>query len=234
MNLFNVLNIKMPDGGPVYAETNLQHLIAEPWNAISSLAFLVPVIYWSIRLKGRYKEYSFLTLCMPLLFAGGIGSTLFHAFRSSRYLLLMDVLPIATLTFLVSVYFWYKVLPKTWMVVVMVILTIALRFVFLRSRIFNLEGHMAVNVSYFITGFMIFLPALVLLIKSKFLGVWLLVGACLLFMISLAFRQLDTTQPTLLPMGTHWLWHVTGAAGSWLLGGYLYAINSLSFKKETL
>ena len=221
----------MPDGGPVYAETNLQHLIAEPWNAISSLAFLIPVIYWSIRLKGKYKEYPFLTLCLPLLFAGGLGSTLFHAFRSSRYLLLMDVLPIAILTLLVSIYFWYKILPKTWMVGLIIFLSIAVRFLFFRLKIFHLEGHMAVNVSYFITGFMIFLPALVLLIKSKFIGFGHLLTACLLFMISLTFRQLDTSQPTLLPMGTHWLWHVTGAAGSWLLGSYLYIINSISFKK---
>lgn len=231
MNIFNVLNIKMPDGGPLYAETNLHHIIAEPWNALSSLAFLVPVIYWGIRLKGRYKEYPFLTLCLPLLFIGGIGSTLFHAFRTSEYLLYMDVLPIVLLTLLVSIYFWYKILPKAWMVVLIIGLSFALRFIFLRTKYFHLEGHHAVNVSYFITGFMIFLPALIMLLRSRFFGLKYLLVACGLFMISLLFRYLDNSMPTLLPMGTHWLWHITGAAGSWLLGNYLYSTNNLSFKR---
>jgi len=235
VNFLNALNTRipgMPDGGPVYAETNLHSLIAEPWNAISSLAFLVPVIYWAIRLKGKYKEYPFLTICLPLLFAGGIGSTLFHAFRYSRYLLWMDVLPIAILTLLVSIYFWYKVLPKTWMVAVIVIVSVAIRFLLFSRRFLTLEGHITVNIAYFITGFMIFLPSLIILIKSRFLGVWQLTLACLFFIISLTFRQIDNLEPPLLPMGTHWLWHVTGAVGSWLLGNYLYIINDLSFKKQ--
>jgi hypothetical protein len=237
VNFLNVLITKMSeggpvDGGPVYAETNLHYLIAEPWNAISSLAFIIPVIYWGIRLKGRYKEYPFLTLCLPLLFAGGIGSTLFHAFRYSKYLLWMDVLPIAILTLLVGIYFWYKILPKTWMVAVVVIVSITIRALLFKRWLFTLDGHMAVNVAYFINGFMIFLPGLVLLIKSKFLGGWHLVIACLVFIVSLTFRQIDNIQPPLLPMGTHWLWHVTGAVGSWLLGNYLYIINDLTFKKQ--
>ena len=231
MNLFNVLNIQMPDGGPLYAETNLNNIIAEPWNALSSLAFLIPVIYWSIRLKGKYKKYPFLSLCLPLLFLGGIGSTLFHAFRTSRYLLYMDVLPIVLLTLIVSIYFWYKILSKTWMALLIVTLFVVLQFL-LPKEYLNLRGHHAVNVSYFIRGFMIFLPALIMLMRSRFFGLKYLLAACLLFIISLLFRFLDTSHPSLLPMGTHWLWHVTGAAGSWLLGNYLYITNNVSFKKS--
>ncbi len=46
----------LPDGGGYYAETNPQNFVLEPWNAVSSLAFLVPVIYYMVKLKGRYRE----------------------------------------------------------------------------------------------------------------------------------------------------------------------------------
>jgi hypothetical protein len=39
------------DGGPIYAETDLSKIVAEPWNAYSSLTFLLPVIYWFFKLR---------------------------------------------------------------------------------------------------------------------------------------------------------------------------------------
>ncbi len=102
------MNQKPIDGGPIYAETDLSVLFTEPWNALSSLAILLPAVYWAVRLRGDYRTYSFIFYCIPLLFLGGLGSTLFHAFRVSKWLLLMDVLPTATLTLSVSFIFGTK------------------------------------------------------------------------------------------------------------------------------
>ncbi|EMR01263.1 hypothetical protein [Cesiribacter andamanensis] len=93
------------DGGPVYAETDLSRPLVEPWNAVSSLAILLPAVYWALRLRGQYRQHPFLALCLPLLFLGGLGSTLYHAFRSHRLWLMLDITPTALLTLLLALFF---------------------------------------------------------------------------------------------------------------------------------
>jgi len=214
----------LSDGGPVYAETNLSNIIAEPWNALSSLAFLIPVVIWLIRIQGNYRKHAFLTFCLPLLFLGGLGSTLFHAFRASSILLQLDVLPIVLLTFSVSIYFWYRIL-KTWWKIVLAIAPFILVRLFI-YKVVTLSGHDLINLNYFVTGVMIFLPCIILLIKTRFMGITDLIVSCLLMILALYFRGVDSGNFSLLPMGTHWLWHVASAAGSGFLGKYLYDLNS--------
>ncbi len=223
-----------PDGGPWYAETNLDAFVAEPWNAISSLAFLVPVFYWLVRLRGHYHHYPFLTATIPLLFLGGLGSTLFHAFRRSWFFWALDVFPIIVLTFAVSAYFWYQVAPfrgrARWTFVgVVMVGAIGLR-VWLFSYS-GLNGMALINAGYFLTGVLIFLPALILLRRTRLMAYGYIVGSTLLFVVALLFRRYDVPY-TWMPMGTHWLWHVCGAAGTWLLGEYLYRVAYLSDRPD--
>lgn len=214
----------LPDGAGFYAETNPDFFVMEPYNAVSSLAFLLPVIYFMIKLRGRYREYGFLTYCMPLLFIGGLGSTLFHAFRISPIFLIMDFLPIAILTLSVSIYFWIKVLRQKWLVFILIPL-----FVVMRLSVFNyfVSDTMALNISYFITGVMIFVPGLMYLHKTQYRHSTKLVWAVVLFMLALFFRRFDFEGMVLLPMGTHWLWHISCAAGAFMLGEYLYRVREL-------
>ncbi|MCR6637871.1 MAG: hypothetical protein NVV82_02440 [Sporocytophaga sp.] len=155
---------------------------------------------------------------------GGLGSTLFHAFRSSFLLLQLDVLPIVILTFSVSIYFWYRIL-KTWWKIALAMAPFILIRVFV-NEFLALYGHDLINLNYFITGVMIFLPCIILLIKTKFAGIVDLLLSCVLMILALYFRGVDSGDFTLLPMGTHWLWHVASAAGSGFLGKYLYDLNS--------
>lgn len=216
------------DGGPLYAETDLTKYIAEPWNAYSSLTFLLPVIYWFIRLRRHYKDYPFLIACMPLLALGGIGSTLYHAFRDSLFFLRMDVMPIALLTLTVSLYFWWKSIGR-WEYVAVI------AFVFIGIRIFIyqevvLAQQQAINLSYFITGIMIFLPAFLLLLRTQYKGTKAIITATVFFILSLIFRQIDTPF-LILPMGTHWLWHSCCAIGAFFLADYLYIIANLNLQR---
>jgi hemolysin III len=212
----------MPDGGVIYAETRPEHFIVEPWNAYSSLAFLLPVIYWAIKLRGQYRQNSFLTFCIPLLAVGGIGSTVYHAFRNSRWLLMMDVLPIAVLTLAVSLYFWWRVLPH-WGYVFMV----ATASLLMRFTAFDMfAGQTAVNLAYLINGITLFLPALMLLWKTKFRGWNDIVLATAFFILALVFRKIDDRFEWMV-MGTHWLWHICTAVGVFFLADYLYLINHL-------
>jgi len=62
-------NIIPKDGGPLYAETDMTHFIAEPWNAISSLAIALPSVYWAFKLKWNIKQFGFIYFLIPLLFS---------------------------------------------------------------------------------------------------------------------------------------------------------------------
>lgn len=213
----------LADGGPVYAETDMSMLIPEPWNALSSLLILAPALWWAWRLRGEYRKYLFLSFCMPLLFLGGLGSTLFHAFRASSFLLLMDVLPTALLTLSVMLFLWYKLLQKWYylagIVLIFIGLQVAVRFI--------ASAHTSINISYFITGTLIFLPTLLLLIKTQWKHLAQIGGALLFFVLALAFREMDAWEEQFLPMGTHWLWHVSTGVGAFLLAEYLYFIYPL-------
>lgn len=215
---------RLPDGGPVYHETDLDHFFVEPWNALSSLTFLIPVIYLLYRLRGRYREYAFLIFwAAPLMAIGGLGSTLYHAFRASRFFLFMDFVPIAILTLSVSIYFLNKILPH-W---IYIILVIAASFL-LRSAAFGLvEGHTAINLSYFITGLMIFLPALIFLFQTRFYEVRFLIFSVVFLIAALFFRYADDWESHIFSAGTHWLWHTFTSAGALTLSYYLIRIKDM-------
>ncbi|SDL74410.1 Ceramidase [Catalinimonas alkaloidigena] len=218
---FNHTPQPTPDGGPFYAETDFSHAIVEPWNAFSSLTFLIPVIYWAWRLRGQYRHYWFITLAMPLLALGGIGSTVFHAFRSSPLFLQMDVLPILVLTLSVSVWLWAKVFPHWIYVIGLLILYSVINFWLIGLGGFS--AHAQINISYFLRGTMIFLPALLLQLRTNFVGLRAIVTATILFIVALIFRRSDMPLAWM-PMGTHWLWHVCCAIGAHYLALYLYLL----------
>lgn len=215
------------DGGPIYAETDLSAFIAEPWNAISSLAILLPAVYWAFRLKGDFKTYSFIYFCVPFLFFGGLGSTLFHAFRSSGWFLLMDVLPTAILTLSVSIYLWIKILPKWWFVFFTVVPLFTLRFVIYE----HLPPPASINTSYFLTGTLIFVPLIIELIKTSYRGLFDISLSVLFLGLSLLFRERDFAMTQWLPMGSHFLWHLFSGVGAFFLAQYLYKLRR--FELET-
>ena len=208
------------DGGPIYAETDLTALISEPWNAISSLAIIFPALYWAFKLQWQYKTYPFIFFCVPLLIMGGLGSTFYHAFRTSEFLLWLDVLPTAVLTFSVGVYFWLKILPKWWHTI-----SIVVPFTILRYAIFDyFPGHFATNLSYFISGVIIFLPVVIYLLISKFTK-WQYIIASIFFLgLSLYFREADMRFTDGFPMGSHFLWHLFSGVGAYYLAKYLHFI----------
>ncbi|HVD97043.1 MAG TPA: ceramidase domain-containing protein [Cytophagaceae bacterium] len=216
------LHEQMPDGGPIYTETNPMEFIAEPWNAVSSLAFLIPAIYWFWKCRHRFYENSFLLSCCTLLAIGGLGSTFYHAFRKFPFLLMMDVLPIIVLTLLVSIYFWLKILSKWWLLLPIIVPAIWLRY----WAMMQLPAHDGINLGYFISGTLIFLPLLFLLIRTKFLKWYDILLALSFLGLALFFRKIDAWYPPLLSIGTHWLWHLLCAAGAFYLGKYIYDLEN--------
>lgn len=217
------------DGGPIYAETDLSVFFSEPWNALSSLAIVMPAVYWAIYLKMDYKKYPFIFYCIPLLILGGLGSTLFHAFRSSAYLLMMDVLPTALLTFSVGVYFWFKIIPTWWGTAVVVV-----PFTLLRYSTYSLfPADTAVNISYFISGTIIFFPVIFYLIRTRFGGSLYIILSVVFLILSLMFREMDHRVVHILPMGSHFLWHILSGVGAYYLARFLYYIRQKELEPST-
>lgn len=218
INLAEILSV--PDGGPIYRETtDLSVLIVEPWNAYSSLSFLIPAFYFLYLLRGNYSQHAFLVyFCSPMLILGGLGSTLFHAFRQSPWLLAMDVLPIILLTLGISIWMWLKVLPKKWQLIPILLLFFLLTYLTMGL----LDGQDSISAGYFVRGTMLFLPCFLFLRKTRFRHATAFFTAVSFFILALLFRFADEKLTLdFMPWGTHWLWHISTAIGGYFLGVYL-------------
>ena len=220
--------MRLPDGGPIYAETNPDFLIVEPWNAISSIFMMLPAVIWAIRIYPRYREYLFLTFLLPLGFLGGLGSTLFHAFREYTFFLVMDVAPSAILTLSLTIYLWLKLFKRWWYIFFIVLLSIGFRFVLFASAV---PDHTAINLSYGFTGIMVGLPLIIIMVRSKFYRLTDVVLSISFFVLALLFRELDAyPQLSFLSMGTHFLWHLFSAVGSYFVFSYIYYLKVLTVR----
>lgn len=222
MNLLYTITqfISPTDSGPIYRETvDLSEFIVEPWNAYSSLTFIVVAVILLWQLRGNYNQFPFIVFfCVPLLIFGGLGSTLFHAFRSSVWLLLLDVLPIIALVLGVSIWMWLKLLSPKWLVLPIVAVFIGLTYL---SRLL-FDGQDQISAGYVVRGTMLLLPCTLYLRKTHFKQGYLLLLTSIFLLLALVFRYIDE-KITLdfMPWGTHWLWHVSTAFGAYFLGRYL-------------
>jgi hemolysin III len=140
---------------------------------------------------------------------------------------------------MVSIYFWVKILPKWWQVFFVLAPFFLSRILVYYTLAENIPGAKAdpqtvINISYFITGIMIFLPASILVWKDKFQNLILIACSCILFILGLTFREADSWNISFLSMGTHWLWHISTASGSWLLGIYLYHFRKREIERKPL
>lgn len=222
-------NQRLHDGGPVYMETDLDQYIVEPWNAISSLLIVLPAVYWLFRIGKDYRNYKFLIYAIPLMVLGGTGSTLFHAFRASRFFLLMDFMPQAILTISLTVYFWIKVFRKWWYIFFIIMLSVGLRY--LIFSVFELSPFMSINVSYTITGVLVGLPVLILLKRTRYHRLRDVVLTIVFFITAIVFREMDARDIPFLPMGTHFLWHAFTGLGGFYILSYLYHFRTLQLNQ---
>jgi hemolysin III len=219
-------NGRLQDGGPIYMETNPEQFIVEPWNAFSSLLMLVPAFIWFWKIRKELSHYRFLLFAILMVALGGLGSGLFHGFRVSVVFLLMDIIPSALLTLSLSVYLWLKILRRWWYVLLILLPTFGIRFLFWNK----VPDHLAINISYFITGLIVALPLLIILIRDRFHEWTVVILGVTSFMLALLFRQLDTVEISLLPMGTHFLWHLFSAVGAWFILKYIHYLRNIHFK----
>ncbi|MBK9291312.1 MAG: hypothetical protein IPM52_06775 [Bacteroidetes bacterium] len=215
-------NQRLADGGPRYAEYHPDLIIVEPWNAVSSMFMMLPAVLFFIRYRRQLNTLRFLAFAIAMVFLGGLGSTLFHAFRMSPVFLMLDVIPSAFLTLAIAIYLWLRVLPKKWMVLLVFVPVFSLRVVLFRE----LPQHLSINLSYAISGLLVIVPLLMVLYQTAFRH-WFWVAAMIAsFGIALLFRQLDVHPIPWLPQGTHFLWHLFTSVGSWFVLSYLHYLGT--------
>lgn len=208
---------RLADGGPRYAEYHPEYIIVEPWNAASSVFMMIPALFWFWKLWPAGAKKPMMIFALFMVFLGGLGSTLFHAFRMSPAFLMLDVIPSALLTMGLAVYFWFKILHKWWKVVILLVPLILLRVFLFR----DLPQHLAINLSYAFSGLLIVVPLTLYLFLTHFRKMNQVGLMLLFFALALLFRQTDIHSFGFLPQGTHFLWHLFSAMGSYQVLQYL-------------
>ena len=220
---------RWPAHGPRYLETvrylaeNANRLVVEPWNTVSCLLFLALAAFWLVRLRGQYRRHAFLAACLPLVAIGGVGGTVYHAFRSHGVWLMMDWMPILALCIAVSVYLWSKLTRHWWLALVVILAVIAGRGVMFRLQPHRHHGT-GIMLGYALMGVLISLPAVGVLWKTHLRHGTYLLLALIFFAIAITMRTTDAWWPGAFPMGTHWLWHVFGAGAGQMVAEYLYRL----------
>lgn len=230
---------RLADGGPIYKESPPDPAaltagsIAEPWNTVTAFLFVVIVAVWAYRLRRNYRQHLFVTACLPVLFAGGIGGTLYHMHRSRFAYFLLDVLPIMALGLAAGVYLAVRLGRHAgWQRVGLAILAavggyLLLNEVIFRGLLTTFAGnpHMVVNISYASLAAVLLIPLVIVLVRTRFRHGGLVLAALASFAIAWLMRLADNTMMTAdLPMGTHWLWHVFGAVTTVAIMEYFHRL----------
>ncbi len=223
---------RLPDGGPRYKETPPDPAavpVAEPYNAVTASLFIVIVLVWVWRLWGRFRQYPFITACAPILLAGGIGGTLYHAFRTQRTYFLLDVIPISLLGAAGSIYLTIRLGRSLglWKVLGVSVGLLA-AYLFVNGVLFRTlrptNPNLTVNLSYASLAVILLIPLVVTMARTRFRHSGWVFGGLASFGIAWFCRLVDNTPWGDLPMGTHWLWHTFGAITTWALIEYFYRI----------
>lgn len=225
---------RLADRGPRYKETPPDPyapdapFIAEPYNAVTASLFIWIVAAWLVRLRGRYARFPFLVCCLPILLVGGIGGTLYHAFRTRPLYFFLDVIPISVLGLAgaayLSVHLWHRRGYLYLLFSLLGYIGFSGLFFLVLAPVFPGFRTLAVNVTYAALAVVVLIPLIASLVRSRFRHAEYVAAALASFGIAWFCRLVDGSLLSDLPMGTHWLWHTFGAMTTWFLVEYFYRV----------
>ena len=213
------------DFGPIYAETDLSRFPVEPFNTFSNLIFLLIVVVFALRTKLDWKQHALLVGCLPFVLIGFVGGSVFHATRSNSIWLVMDFLPILVLGLVGATYFWFRVIKHPFFAATVMLTLLATP----RALLWSMGAPRSIAISWGYAGMAvtILLPALIDCARRGWVNFRYLLGAVLFFGLAVFFRSIDLGWGReLLPMGTHFLWHLCGGCAVYLLFEYLYSMRA--------
>ena len=215
------VKVEPNDQGPIYQETNMANYPVELWCTVSNLVFLAVFIFFAAKTKFKYKKFPFLSVALPILFIGWFGGTVYHATRSHDVWLLLDYIPILFLVLMSSIYFWREVVGKWLWVLIFTLLPIfTYRVIY---EFLALPHSISVSIGYSVMASVIVVPLVLHCVRKYPAGWKSLTAALLSFVVAITFRTMDNGETSsLLPMGTHFLWHIFGGLCSFFMFSYLY------------
>lgn len=186
----------------IYCERLEPGLLAEPVNAVTNLAFFVAG-FFALQLARSENALNWRSgLLITLIFAMGVGSTLFHTF-AVLWAMMADVLPILTFQIVFIVCYAQKIIK----------LKFPLCQVPVALFIITMVGFMQLPREW-LNGTLEYAPALIFVtglgvyhLKHARREKWGLLAAAGTFVVSMTFRSIDMQVCEALPLGTHFLWH---------------------------
>ena len=192
---------------PVYCEQMIFGDYFEPVNTITNLAFIIASLlaFFNLKRKGNLEFRSVLLLF--ILFLIGIGSLLWHLYRSD-VTVMMDSIPI--MVFILSYLFIYsfhitnKLLHRLLIICGFFVFLPLMSILLTKFFVYFQENRISMYllpISYF----------LILQIYNRYYKVPVIkrsLIAIFIFLISLFFRQIDLFVCEKISIGTHFIWHI--------------------------
>ena len=190
---------------------------SEPINAVTNASFLIAAAIMAQRLRGTGLALAW--ALVAVLAAIGVGSFLWHT-HATRWAGLADVLPILVfiLVYIFAATRDYLGL-RWWAAGLAVLLFFPYAFVVARGigLVFPAAG---ANAAYASVALLILLYGLWLRPRHPATARGLFLGAGILA-VSLTFRALDGPLCDVLPIGTHFMWHIlNGIMLGWMIEVY--------------
>lgn len=191
----------------LYCERIGPGLWAEPWNAVTNLAFIAAGVLLLVALRRAepaVRRDAAVAALVALVFVIGLGSGLFHSF-ARFWSMLADVVPIALFILLYMYLALRRLLAlPLWGCLLGVAVVLVLTVV------------MPVGFGFGISTYGVALAAMLGVGGALHLGRRHPAGpriliAAGLFAVSLAFRTADLPLCAVLPLGTHFVWHILNA-----------------------
>ncbi|CAN5526681.1 ceramidase domain-containing protein [soil metagenome] len=208
-----------------YCERLGPGLFAEPLNAISNLAFFAAAL-WGARAARATRSDAAVWMLVALVFLIGAGSTAFHMF-ANRLSVLADVIPISLFIYAYLGFAMRRYLGAGW--IVMGGALVLLLAVTLAIEHWSPPG--------FLNGSGAYLPALlaglvvaIVALAQNLAVAPYLIAASTVLAVSLIFRTADQIACSLIPIGTHFIWHLLNGL---LLAVYLEAAIRFGVRRET-
>ena len=206
------------DSGPIYQETIAGRLPVEPFNTFSNLIFIAILIYFGSRIYKNPKQHPFFLFAIPVIFISWVGGTMFHGTRNGEFWLLLDWVPIMVVCLGSLVYFVGKIKKQWWERVLFVI---TLLLIAILPRMLTIPVGYRTSFGYAVTAVTVLTPLVWYAYITHWKNVKSIILGLLVFGVALLFRTLDN-KVLLLPMGTHWLWHIFGGVAVFFLLCYIY------------
>ncbi|MQQ07720.1 hypothetical protein GFB49_04560 [Epibacterium sp. SM1979] len=207
-----------------YCERLDPHYWAEPWNAVTNLAFvIVALLVW--RLEKQHRAPMTAALC-GIEAVIGVGSYLFHT-HAVIWAMIADVTPIAGFV-LVFIFAINRDILRLRPAYAYGLTALFFPFYALTLPMFQMLPGLGSSAVYGPVPLLILLYALYLSRRMPQLAQGFCIGAAIL-VLSMTLRTLDEPLCQIFPQGTHFMWHILNAVMlGWMIVVYGRAWRSQS------